>query len=195
MEKTSLINEIELAAAEGTKSLSTIEKQELSLRILLTLSLRNRWQITTIRATAACSEDDLGQQLRNIGLEENKLDKNIFSGDELVIMIHKQCILIGGADHQQELLFCELSALILLEQPERLAQDTQVSFCNRTLEYQESSHSISVSVPTSFYMELLQKHNLEEEGASTSSLEEKELSHNPSEPTSALDACRRKLYQ
>ena len=154
LEKTSLINEIELAAAEGKASLDTIEKQEISLRILLTLSLRNKWLITTTRATTACSEDDLGQQLRNIGLEENKLNKNIFSGDELVIMLHKQSILIGGTDHQQELLFCELSALIPLEPPTKLDPDTQVSFCNRTLEYQESSHSISLSLPTSFYMEL-----------------------------------------
>ena len=56
LEKTSLIKEIELAAEEGQESLSTIEKQELSLRILLTLSLRNKWQITTTRATTACSE-------------------------------------------------------------------------------------------------------------------------------------------
>ena len=56
-EKTSLIKEIELAAEEKKESLSNIEKQELSLRILLTLSLRNKWQITTTRATTACSED------------------------------------------------------------------------------------------------------------------------------------------
>ena len=67
LEKTSLIKEIELAAAkEEQESLSKIDQQELSLRILLILSLRYRWQITTTRATAACSEDALGQQLRNI---------------------------------------------------------------------------------------------------------------------------------
>ena len=60
---------------QDKESLSNIEKQELSLRILLTLSLRNEWQIVTTRATTACSEDALGQQLRNIGLEENKLDQ------------------------------------------------------------------------------------------------------------------------
>ena len=43
LEKTSLIKEIELAAEEGKESLSNIERQELSLRILLTLSLRNKW--------------------------------------------------------------------------------------------------------------------------------------------------------
>ena len=75
LEKTSLIKEIELAAEEEQTSLSNIERQEISLRILLTLSLRNKWLITTTRATTACSEDALGQQLRNIGLEKNKLDQ------------------------------------------------------------------------------------------------------------------------
>ena len=189
LEKTSLIKEIELAAEKGQESLSTIgqeslsaiAKQELSLRILLTLSLRNKWQITTTRAMTACSEDALGQQLRNIGLEKNKLDKNIFSGDELVIMIHKHSILIGGADLQQECLFCELSALISLEPITKLDQDTPVSFCNKTLEYNEleyneSSNSISLSLPTSFYMELLQRHNLEDVEP-IGSLESQELNH------------------
>ena len=194
-EKTSLIKEIELAAEEGKESLSNIEKQELSLRILLTLSLRNKWQITTTRATAACSEDALGQQLRDIGLEKNKLDQNIFSGDELVILVHKSSILIGGTELQQECFFCELSALVSLEPPTKLDQDTPVSFCNKTLEYNESSNSISLSVPTSFYMELLQRHDLEEIEPTTS-LQEEELSHQEaSEHNIALDADRQELYK
>ena len=50
LEKTSLIKEIELAAEEGKESLDNIARKELSLRILLTLSLRNKWQITTTRS-------------------------------------------------------------------------------------------------------------------------------------------------
>ena len=159
LEKTSLIKEIELAAGKGQESLSTIAKQELSLRILLTLSLRNKWQITTTRATTTCSEDDLGQQLRNIGSEKNKLDKNIFSGDELVIMIHKHSILIGGADLQQECLFCELSALNLSPS---LIKTLRSASATRPWSTTNQATSISLSLPTSFYMELLQRHNLED---------------------------------
>ena len=132
------------------------------------MSLRNKWQITTTRATEACSEDALGQQLGDIGLEKNKLDQNIFSGDELVILLHKSSILIGGTELQQECFYCELSALVSLEPPTKLDHDTPVRFCNKTLEYNESSNSISLSVPTSFYMELLQRHNLEEVEPTTS---------------------------
>ena len=62
--KTSLMKKIELAAEEQP-SLETMETQELSLRILLTLSLRKRWLITTARAT--CSQEALGEQLRSLG--------------------------------------------------------------------------------------------------------------------------------
>ena len=194
LEKTRIIKEIELAAEEET-SLSTMQKQELSLRILLTLSLRNKWLITTTRATGACSEEALGNQLRTLGLEENKVDNNIFSGDELVILVHKQSILIGGTDQQQELLFCELSALIPLDPPTKLDQGTQVSFCNRTLEYKESSHSISLSVPTSFVEELLQRHDLTEVEPTTSLQEEELRDQEASEHNIALNADQQELYK
>ena len=194
LEKTRIIKEIELAAEEET-SLSTMQKQELSLRILLTLSLRSKWLITTSRATTACSDEALGNQLRTLGLQQNKVDNNIFSGDELVILAHKQSILIGGTDQQQELLFCELSALIPLDPPTKLDQGTQVSFCNRTLEYKESSHSISLSVPTSFVEELLQRHDLTEVEPPTSLQEEELRDQEASEHNIALNADQQELYK
>ena len=193
LEKTRIITEIELAAEEQT-SLSTMTKQELSLRILLTLSLKNRWLITTTRATTACSEDALGKHLRNIGLDQNKMDQNIFSGDELVILVHKRDILIGGTELQQEEFFCELSALVSLDQPTKLDPATQVSFCNRTLEYQESSHSISLSLGTSFCRELLRRHELED-AEPIGSLEEEKPCQDASEQNFALDAGRQELYR
>ena len=91
------------------------------------------------------------------------MDQNLFSGDELVILIHKRDILIGGSELQQEDLFCELSALVSLDQIQKLDSGTQVSFCNRTLEYKASSHSISLSLGTCFVHDLLCRHELEEE--------------------------------
>ena len=72
LEKTSLIKQIELAAEEEQTSLSNIERQEISLRILLTLSLRHKWMITTTRATTACSEEALGKQLRDHRIREEQ---------------------------------------------------------------------------------------------------------------------------
>ena len=122
------------------------------------------------------------------------MDKNIFSGDELVILVHKQDILIGGTDQQQELLFCELSALIPLDPPTRLDQATQVSFGNMTLEYKAASHSVSLSVPTSFVEELVQRHDLPDED-STTSLDKEELHDQEASEHIALEADQQELYR
>ena len=122
------------------------------------------------------------------------MDNNIFSGDELVILIHKQHLLIGGTEQQQELLFCELSALIPLDPPTRLEQATQVSFGNMTLEYKAASHSISLSVPASFVEELCQRHDLSEDD-STTSLDKEELNDQEASEHIALEADQKELYK
>ena len=156
------MKEIELAA-ENPNSLSNKELQEISLRILLTLSLRQGWQLTMTRATTACSEDALQNHLRSLGLGQNKMDQNLFSGDELVILQHKRDILIAGSELQQEDLFCELSALVSLEHTQKLGEDAQVSFCNRTLEHKASSNTIIIALEPCFVHDLLCRHELEHE--------------------------------
>ena len=188
LEKTSLMDEIELAATKlDTNNLAKIDLHELSLRTLLILSLRFQWQITTTRATTACSEDALGQQLRHIGLDQNSINNNIFSGDELVILLCHHELLIVGTEQQQEDLFLELSAYIALDQTNKLDATTQVSFGNRTLRWNQSSNSIGMSLQETFCMELLQRYNLEDE--------EEKLCQDASGQNRALDASRQKLYQ
>ena len=193
LEKLRLIKEIELAAEKPT-SLSNKERQEISLRILLTLSLRQEWQLTMTRATTACSEDALGKHLRSLGLDQNKMDQNLFSGDELVILIHKRDILIAGSELQQEDLFCELSALVSLDQTQKLDSGAQVSFCNRTLEYKASSNTISLALEPCFVHDLLCRHELEQEEP-LGSLDEEEPCKDALEQNFALDACRQELYK
>ena len=196
LEKTRIIDELVGAADEEKQdSLSNIAKQNLSLRILLTLSLRNEWLITTTRATEACSQDALGQQLRSIGLEQNKIEPNIFSGDELLILVDQSSILIGGTELQQECFFCELSALASLEPPKKLAQNTPISFGNMMMEYKEASHSISLRVTESFCEQLLQRHDLEKIEPTTS-LQQGELTQDTaSEHNIALEADQQELYK
>ena len=193
LEKLRLIKEIELAA-EKPNSLSNKERQEISLRILLTLSLRQQWQLTMTRATTACSEDALGKHLRSLGLGQNKMDQNLFSGDELVILLHKRDILIAGSELQQEDLFCELSALASLDPIQKLDSGAQVSFCNRTLEYKASSNTISLALEPCFVHDLLCRHELEQEEP-LGSLDEEEPCKDALEQNFALDACRQELYK
>ena len=193
-DKTSLIAEMELAAEDATnKSFSKIDQQELSMRILLILSLRFRWQLVTTRAAAACSEELLGQQLRSIGLDQNQLDRNIFSGDELLVMLWENDLLIGGSDEQQELFFTELSASISLKEPTKLANNTPISFGHKIVEWNEASNSISLSLPSALCNQLLERHQLTD-ASSTTNLQE-ELGQEASEQNIALDADQTKLYQ
>ena len=189
--RTSLMEKIELAA-EQQPSLETMETQELSLRILLTLSLRKRWLITTARATF--SQEALGEQLRSLGLNQNKVDNNIFSGDELVLLVHENTILIGGTEEQQECFFCELSALECLDELQKLQEETSILFAHRILKYKAWSNSITIALPQTFYHDLLQRHELQDEEGTTT-LEEEQLRQDASEQNQALDAHSQELYK
>ena len=169
-----------------------METQELSLRILLTLSLRKRWLITTARAT--CSQEALGEQLRSLGLDQNKVDNNIFSGDELVLLVHENNILIGGTEEQQECFFCELSALVSLDELQKLQEETSILFAHRILKYKAWSNRITIALPQTFYHELLQRHELQD-AECTPTLEEAKLRQNASEQNQALDADSQELYK
>ena len=195
LDKTRIIKEMELAAeAESNNSLGSIDQEQLSLRILLTISLRQKWLITTTRATGACSEEALGNHLRTLGLGENKVDNNIFTGDELVILLCQHELLIGGSEMQQELFFCELSALILLDPPTRLDTSAQVSFGNLTLEYQSTSHSVSLHASDCFVTNLLQRHDLAQETCTTS-LDTEELNDQSASQDVALEADQQELFR
>ena len=195
LEKSRIITEMELAAEEeSNNSLGSKDLHNLSLRILLTISLHKKWLITTTRATGACSQDALGEQLRNIGLGQHKMQPNIFSGDELVILLDQTSILIGGSEMQQECFFCELSALASLEPPKRLAQDAPISFGNMIMEYKEASHSISLSVSPCFVEELCHRHDLSEHD-STTSLDKEKLHDQEASEHIALEADQQELYR
>ena len=56
-------------------------------------------------------------------------------------MLCQNELLIGGTEMQQEDLFLELSALIALDQTTKLDQETPVSFCSKTVQWNESSNS------------------------------------------------------
>ena len=100
----------------------------------------------------------------------------------------------NGTEIQQEDLFLELSALIALDQTTKLDQDTPVSFCSKTVHWNESSNSISLSLPEAFYQELLKRHQLED-AEPTTSLEQEELCQDASGQHDALDASRQTLYK
>ena len=122
------------------------------------------------------------------------MQPNIFSGDELVILLDQTSILIGGSEMQQECFFCELSALVALEPPNKLAQDTPISFGNMIMEYHEASNNISLSVSPCFVEELCHRHDLSEDD-STTSLDKEKLHDQAASEHIALEVDQQELYR
>ena len=134
--KLRFFEEMELALLtpeDPQSSLNTQASQDLSLRILLTLSLTHRWQLKTTRLrTALPQQAELTKQLRNLGLRTSEVDNKIFVGDQLCVMIHENAMLIGGEKLQQECFFDKLSACLSLQDTQQLDARTPLSFLGRT---------------------------------------------------------------
>ena len=107
--------ELALLTPDDPSSLPEHASQDLNLRILLTLSLMKRWQLTTTRFTACPPKEELTRQLRSLGLRTSEVDKNIFVGDQLCVMIHEKTMMIGGEKLQQECFIDKLSACLPLQ--------------------------------------------------------------------------------
>ena len=76
--------------------------KHLSLRILVILSLMNKWQLKTLRIQPAWPQELTKTKLRELGIKESKIDSEIMVGNKLVVFQHDDCLLIGGEKMQQE---------------------------------------------------------------------------------------------
>ena len=154
MEKTQLA----LLTPEDLRShLEEQASKDLSLRIILTLSLMKRWHLITTKVRTACPPE----QLRELGLSQSQVDTKILIGDQLCVMMHENNMLIGGAQPQQECFIAKLSAFCPLEDTKQLAEHNPLIFFGRSLEYSQADKSINLSLPSAFYKELLDRYSLE----------------------------------
>ena len=155
--------ELALLTPEDPSSLQEHASQDLSLRILLTLSLMNRWQLQTTRLrTALPQQEELTRQLRSSGLRTSEVDKKIFVGDQLCVMMNENAMLIGGEKLQQECFIDKLSACFPLEATQQLDDRTPLSFLGRTLEYNQAENTISLHLDPAFYLQLVRRYGLED---------------------------------
>ena len=167
--------------------------QDLSLRILLTISLMQKWQLTTARLRTALPPQQATIQLRKLGLKESLVDHSIFVGHELCVMIQEDSLLIGGEKQKQECFIRELSANFPLQDINQLGDKNPLIFQGRSLELNQAEKSISLSLPLAFYQQLLCRYNLQD--APATSLPQEELEQKASRWNIILDAQRTKLYQ
>ena len=186
----------------------------LSLKILITLSLINKWDILTadissslLRAPIANNElvlvqpppeleqeqdvlwqltrdvygvksnlkqwqQYLASKLEELGLRKNKTNPCIFASEQLIVMTHLGAVLTVGDKHRQKSFIDQLSASIFLNNITKLDAKTPLSFLNKTLEYNNQDHSISLHLPPSFYMKLFKMHGLENAKATSTTGDE-----------------------
>ena len=116
--KLRFFEEVELALLTPEDPKSSLQEhasKDLSLRILLTLSLMNRWKLTTTRLTASPQQAELTRQLRSLGLRTSEVDNKIFVCDQLCVMLREKAMLVGGEKLQQECFIDKLSACLPLQ--------------------------------------------------------------------------------
>ena len=113
----------------------------------------------------------LASKLEELGLKKNKVEPCIFASEQLIVTILLDALLIVGDRLQQGSFVNQLSVSISLKDITKLDAKTPLSFLNMTLEYSKQEHSISLYLPSSFYMKLLKMYDVETAKA-TSTLEE-----------------------
>ena len=146
---------------------------------------------TTAKVGTAYQEEPSSNiSLEELGLRTCEADSNIFFGEQLLVMMFQGELLIGGATLQQECFINKLSALDLLQGTTQL-DNAPVLFQNKILEHNKLEHSISLTIPAAFYMQLLKRHSLEHEQPMT--LQQEELSARALGQNTVLDAKQRKL--
>ena len=186
--------QLDLLSPEHPKhSLDEAMAQDLSLRILLTISLMQRWQLSTARLGTALPQEQATIQLRQLGLKQSLVDPSIFVGHELCVMMQEDSLLIGGEKHVQECFVHKLSAKIPLQDTNKLGDKNPLIFQDRSLELNQAEKSISLSLTSAFYQQLLCRYNLQD--ATATSLPQEELEQEASRCNTILDAQRTKLYQ
>ena len=167
--------------------------KHLSLRILVILSLMNKWQLQTLRIQAACPKE-LTKTLRKLGMTESKVDSEIMLGHKLVVVQHDDCLLISGEKMQQECFCNKLSAHYHPKEQQQLGEDAPLSFWNMLLEQNQADRAINLHPTKAFYQHLLGRYSLEDaRGGETPILELDRTA--PRWTSTNLDARRSKLYK
>ena len=153
-----------------------------------------KWQLITTRVRTALPQQQTKSQLRELGLRQSVVDSQIFVGIQLCVMLHEHVMLIGGEKLQQEDFLNKLSACMPLEDTRQLDEKTPLNFMGRSLEYNRAERSISLHLPSAFYLQLLRRYSLEDATARDSPRDEL-AQEAPRWTNIILDAEKTKLYR
>ena len=155
------------------------------------------WQLTRdvygITSNLKQWQQCLASKLEELRLRQNKTDPCIFASEQLIVMIHHGAVLIGGEKHRQESFIDQLSASISLSIITKLDAKTPLTFLTKTLEYSKQDHSISLHLPSSFYMKLFKRFGLRT--ATTTSTTRNRLSQKGPRSLKTLAPARQERYR
>ena len=185
---------MQLALLDEPRVLEEEASQDLSLRIILLVSLMNKWQLATTRIQPACQKQLKIGHLRELGLIQSNLCSEIFHGEQLCVFLDGSCILIAGTKDRQECFLHKLSAKIPLADTAKLDQTTSLTFQGKSLKQDQATRSISLTLPKAFYQQLLSRYNLQDATALDMPLQELDSEASRCS-ASILDASRTKLYK
>ena len=197
LEKTSFQEEVQHALLESIDPRGSLDQdtaKDISLRILLTFSLMQKWRLKITRVQTALPQELTLGQLRKLGVRESKVDSHILVGDQLCVFQHEDAWMIGGETKPLEAFPHRLSESFSLTDTQQLEHKTPLIFMGKILELDQADRTISLTLPKAFFSTLLRRYSLEE--AKTRSTPTQELDKNASRwQNPILDASRVKLYK
>ena len=141
-------------------------------------------------------QQHLSSKLEELGLRKNKADPCIFMGEKLLVMTYVDDLLIVGEKQEQESFLAKLSAQFPLKHQTKLDAQTPLTFLGKLVEYNAQEHSISLHLPTAYYLKLFKLYGREQAKPSSTTGDKLGLSDDPADPLNQpLDPARHKLYR
>ena len=101
-------------------------------------------------------------KLEELGLRKNKADPCIFMGEKVLVMTYVDDLLIVGEKQEQESFLAKLSAQFPLKHQTKLDAKTPLTFLGKLVEYNAQEHSISLHLPTAYYLKLFKLYGMEQ---------------------------------
>ena len=141
-------------------------------------------------------QQHLSSKLEELGLRKNKADPCIFMGEKLLVMTYVDDLLIVGEKQEQESFLAKLSAQFPLKHQTKLDAQTPLTFLGKLAEHNAQEYSISLHLPTSYYLKLFKLYGMEQAKPSSTTGDKLGLSDDPADPINQpLDPARHKLYR
>ena len=103
-------------------------------------------------------------------------------GEKLLVMTYVDDLLIVGEKQEQESFLAKLSAQFPLKHQTKLDAKTPLTFLGKLVEHNAQEHSISLHLPTAYYLKLFKLYGMEQAKPSFTTGDKPGLSEDPGDP-------------